>query len=357
MVSESFANAGYDEVLAHPVPSSISSRVSLGGIEPATKKSLELQEILLSSPCLDYDDIPSTPSPSHTSFFDYSEGQQSLSFNAPVLVSNFCEPGGVPYGIGHLGMPNDFDFSCHAQFDAVSHYLVAPEACDLQVPAPPVLPPLLHVREKSIPPVPVFNADRPMFGDWRMEAFPALQGFQETGIVSSQASTADIAEIDLETAPVEGVACAQQNAEVSCCIFDDLRQGAIRMPSVGPGVFARQGPTDTKAARLERYAKDSRVLQLENFLTAGDDRDIESDGIRLGSEALPSVGSLGHGMRMCRPCAFVAKIGCGNGVQCEFCHLCEPGEKKRRRKEKKTLIAHRRLLNRGWHGQNFQASR
>jgi len=347
MVNESFTNAGYDEVLANSAPSSISSRVLHGGIELATKKSklpLELQEDLLSSPCLDYDDIPSTPSPSHTSFFDYSGGQQSLLFNAPVLVSNFCEPGGLPYGTGHLGMPNDFDFNCYAQFGAVLHYLVSPEACDQQVPAPPALPPLLH-------------AHRPMFGDWRMEAFPALQGFQETGIVSSQASTADTTEIDLETAPVEGVKYAQQNAEVSSGIFDDLRQGAVMMPSVASGVFARQGPTDTQAARVERHAKDSRVLQLENFLTAGYDRDIESDGIRLGSEALPSVGSLGHGMRMCRPCAFVTRIGCGNGVQCEFCHLCEPGEKKRRRKEKKTLMAHRRLLNRGERGQNFQASR
>jgi hypothetical protein len=246
-------------------------------------------------------------------------------------------------------MRNDFDFNCHAQFGAVLHYLVAPEACDQQVPAPPALPPLLHVHEKSIPPVPVFNADRPMFADWRMEAFPALQGLQETGIVSSQASTADTSEIDLETAPVEGAQCAQQNVEVSSGFFDDLRQGPIRMPSVASGVFARQGQTSTQAACVERHAKDSRVLQLENFLTAGDDRGIEPDGIWLGSEALPSVGSLGHGMRMCRPCAFVTRIGCGNGVQCEFCHLCEPGEKKRRRKEKKTLMAHRRLLNRGGH--------
>merc|ERR1712039_282318 len=35
------------------------------------------------------------------------------------------------------------------------------------------------------------------------------------------------------------------------------------------------------------------------------------------------------------PCAFIHNaIGCQNGINCEFCHLCEPGEKKRRQKER-----------------------
>jgi len=64
----------------------------------------------------------------------------------------------------------------------------------------------------------------------------------------------------------------------------------------------------------------------------------------LGSPDLPSVGSLGHHMRRCKPCAFIARQGCSNGVQCGFCHLCEPGEKKRRRKEKRGLISAARRL-------------
>lgn len=65
---------------------------------------------------------------------------------------------------------------------------------------------------------------------------------------------------------------------------------------------------------------------------------------QLGSEDLPSVGSLGHYMRRCKPCAFVTRTGCSNGAQCNFCHLCQPGEKKRRRKEKRSLAGvHRRL--------------
>lgn len=53
-----------------------------------------------------------------------------------------------------------------------------------------------------------------------------------------------------------------------------------------------------------------------------------------GSAELPSVGSALHGAGLCRPCAFLGTKGCTSGVVCSFCHLCEPGEKKRRSKEK-----------------------
>mmetsp|Transcript_38626 Transcript_38626/g.84119 ORF Transcript_38626/g.84119 Transcript_38626/m.84119 type:complete len:264 (+) Transcript_38626:100-891(+) len=52
----------------------------------------------------------------------------------------------------------------------------------------------------------------------------------------------------------------------------------------------------------------------------------------LGSPQLPTLGSEGHFLGMCKPCAFVFKGGCNNGIECEFCHLCQPGEKKRRKK-------------------------
>jgi len=64
----------------------------------------------------------------------------------------------------------------------------------------------------------------------------------------------------------------------------------------------------------------------------------ESDGEapELGSAAYPSKGSARHSVSACKPCAFVLqdKEGCRNGVDCQFCHLCEPGEKKRRKKER-----------------------
>ncbi|OLQ05353.1 hypothetical protein AK812_SmicGene11476 [Symbiodinium microadriaticum] len=45
-----------------------------------------------------------------------------------------------------------------------------------------------------------------------------------------------------------------------------------------------------------------------------------------------NIGSRGHNLRLCKPCAFWNTKGCKDGVDCKFCHLCEPGEKKRRKK-------------------------
>jgi len=59
----------------------------------------------------------------------------------------------------------------------------------------------------------------------------------------------------------------------------------------------------------------------------------------IGSAECPTVGSQGHRFGACKPCAFMYTKGCGNGVNCSFCHLCEPGEKKRRAKENQA--AHR----------------
>jgi len=55
----------------------------------------------------------------------------------------------------------------------------------------------------------------------------------------------------------------------------------------------------------------------------------------LGSSELPSKGSALHAYRACKPCAFFYQEGCSNKEQCAFCHLCEPGERKRRKKERR----------------------
>jgi len=57
--------------------------------------------------------------------------------------------------------------------------------------------------------------------------------------------------------------------------------------------------------------------------------------LELGSPECPTVGSEGHHLGTCRPCAFLYTKGCGNGVLCSFCHLCDAGEKKRRAKDKR----------------------
>merc|ERR1711877_14792 len=57
-----------------------------------------------------------------------------------------------------------------------------------------------------------------------------------------------------------------------------------------------------------------------------------------GSTGLPTVGSAGHLLGTCKPCAFLHTKGCSKGPECEFCHLCDSGERKRRQKEKKEQL-------------------
>lgn len=58
----------------------------------------------------------------------------------------------------------------------------------------------------------------------------------------------------------------------------------------------------------------------------------------VGSPEMPTLGSTGHRLGTCKPCAFFHKGGCSNGVQCSFCHLCDAGEKKRRQKDLKLQL-------------------
>jgi len=47
-----------------------------------------------------------------------------------------------------------------------------------------------------------------------------------------------------------------------------------------------------------------------------------------------SFGSIVHASGQCRPCAWVHKDQCRNGTNCNYCHLCPPGELKRRKRKK-----------------------
>jgi len=60
----------------------------------------------------------------------------------------------------------------------------------------------------------------------------------------------------------------------------------------------------------------------------------------------PTVGSAGHYNGTCKPCAFLYTKGCQNGMQCEFCHLCPPTEKRRRQKEKQAMFREMRRQRR-----------
>jgi hypothetical protein len=56
------------------------------------------------------------------------------------------------------------------------------------------------------------------------------------------------------------------------------------------------------------------------------------------SAQFPSAGSALHFSGECKPCAFLYTKGCENGPSCNFCHLCDAGEKKRRQREKRAAM-------------------
>lgn len=62
---------------------------------------------------------------------------------------------------------------------------------------------------------------------------------------------------------------------------------------------------------------------------------------RLGTSEMPTRGSALHSFGTCKPCAFVFQDGCKNGLECEYCHLCDFGESKRRKKVKKLEVSWR----------------
>jgi len=64
----------------------------------------------------------------------------------------------------------------------------------------------------------------------------------------------------------------------------------------------------------------------------------------LGTPECPTDGSALHCQGACRPCAHVFTKGCANGVGCSFCHLCGPGELKRRQRERRVQLARQKPL-------------
>lgn len=85
--------------------------------------------------------------------------------------------------------------------------------------------------------------------------------------------------------------------------------------------------------------------------------DTEAQASVLSTPAPPSKGSAGHHLGQCKPCAFMNTKGCESGLDCRFCHLCEPGEKTRRRKEKlhvrRAVREVARLASNGWSNSSF----
>eukprot|EP00441_Pelagodinium_beii_P038915 CAMPEP_0197651890 /NCGR_PEP_ID=MMETSP1338-20131121/34118_1 /TAXON_ID=43686 ORGANISM="Pelagodinium beii, Strain RCC1491" /NCGR_SAMPLE_ID=MMETSP1338 /ASSEMBLY_ACC=CAM_ASM_000754 /LENGTH=199 /DNA_ID=CAMNT_0043226651 /DNA_START=96 /DNA_END=695 /DNA_ORIENTATION=- len=83
-----------------------------------------------------------------------------------------------------------------------------------------------------------------------------------------------------------------------------------------PGQVMKKLAAETSDAR--------RQLQLAEALPEEDQ----------GSLDCPSIGSAGHHLGICKPCDFMYRTNCRAGYSCQFCHLCAPGETRRRKKQK-----------------------
>eukprot|EP00440_Ansanella_granifera_P016724 gb/GFBE01018169.1/.p1 GENE.gb/GFBE01018169.1/~~gb/GFBE01018169.1/.p1 ORF type:complete len:186 (+),score=32.45 gb/GFBE01018169.1/:1-558(+) len=69
-----------------------------------------------------------------------------------------------------------------------------------------------------------------------------------------------------------------------------------------------------------------------------------------GPPECPSLGSAGHHLGLCKPCDFMYRSNCRSGYSCNFCHLCPPGETRRRKKQKQvaTRIFKRMAATAAW---------
>mmetsp|Transcript_88990 Transcript_88990/g.157575 ORF Transcript_88990/g.157575 Transcript_88990/m.157575 type:complete len:283 (-) Transcript_88990:49-897(-) len=118
----------------------------------------------------------------------------------------------------------------------------------------------------------------------------------------------------------------------------EYSQGATQPLSPPPAPLAAPAfPSGPPAAALtppppSENAQPVKVLRLEEALGPAPD---QTEAL---AEAAASAGSAGHFKGLCRPCAFYSTKGCSSGVDCQFCHLCEPGEKKRRQKAKRAFF-------------------
>mmetsp|Transcript_12896 Transcript_12896/g.37157 ORF Transcript_12896/g.37157 Transcript_12896/m.37157 type:complete len:329 (+) Transcript_12896:70-1056(+) len=65
-------------------------------------------------------------------------------------------------------------------------------------------------------------------------------------------------------------------------------------------------------------------------------RYIELPGLLAERPPPALLGSAGHAQGLCKPCAWFHKDGggCKNGASCGYCHVCPPGELKRRKRDK-----------------------
>jgi len=125
--------------------------------------------------------------------------------------------------------------------------------------------------------------------------------------------------------------------------------GSPRDGEPSPGTGATVSTPDVAAPQVLDAAS-KEIGDKEEYCCAPDESEVPlistPASTPVPAPGIPSVGSAGHSSGNCKPCAFLHTKGCQIGWGCKFCHLCEPGERTRRRKGKKEKMQHRRAAQR-----------
>jgi hypothetical protein len=133
-------------------------------------------------------------------------------------------------------------------------------------------------------------------------------------------------------------------ANAAARLAQELRHGSNLMPRTALGKSPETGSAVCSTAATSAPGS-ALLLGSSTASNAGGSALIPNSGelsmdaqVRMGTLEM-SRGSALHAVGACKPCAFVFQDGCANGTDCEFCHLCDPGERKRRKKERRKLAA------------------
>lgn len=140
---------------------------------------------------------------------------------------------------------------------------------------------------------------------------------------SSDCSTADISEAisSGDTTPEVGsvqVSPTSSTLAFNAYVKDVYCPGQV-LQLMASGTLVQQ------ASRL-REVHSRTVLELDKVLPEG------------RTEEFPSIGSSKHHFGLCQPCDFMYRTECRAGYDCKFCHICQPGENRRRKKQKQALL-------------------
>lgn len=123
------------------------------------------------------------------------------------------------------------------------------------------------------------------------------------------------------------------------CIDDDdqpvLEIRSVSEPTVSTGLADLHMPSSSSIISSQRYTDGSGRPLTSKRASSEEYRVIEPTSLL----ALPSIGSEGHDLGTCRPCAWHWKAaGCSKESGCEFCHLCSEEDFKRRKAQRMAAV-------------------